>query len=151
MKHLYKVIIAISLFASLAGCMTTPVTIAPEKDFTHLFPPLKKDLARIFFYRPQILSGSLITPPVNVNGVYVGNSLPGEYFYIDIYKGNYRIEISEGKILELKLAAGEERFIKMDLGGTGIFYDIIPKLANPEVARHQIIQMYEMKERMKGN
>jgi len=151
MRHLYKVIIALSLFASLAGCMTTPATIAPKRDFSGLFPPLKKDLARIFFYRPQILSGSLITPPVNVNGVYVGDSHPGQYFYVDIYKGKYRIEISEGKVLNLKLPAGEERFIKMDLGGTGIFYDIIPKLANPEIARRQIIQMHEMKERMEGN
>ncbi|MDH3973233.1 MAG: DUF2846 domain-containing protein [Deltaproteobacteria bacterium] len=129
--------------------MTTPESGLPVRDFSSLFPPLKAPMGRIFFFRHYILAGSLITPPVSLNGAYAGDSLPGEYFYIDTYKGKYHVEISEGYTLDLQLSAGEERFILMDLGGTGIFYDIIPKVANPEVARRQIIQIHEMKERVK--
>lgn len=150
MQRLFKKFILISFLLSLFACASAP-QIVPEREFSTLFPPLRHNLGRIFFFRHDIWAGSLITPPVSVNSVYVGDSLPGEYFYIDVLKGKYHIEISEGQTLDLYRPGGEERFILMDLGGTGIFYDIIPKLANPDVARRQITQMLEIKERMKGN
>lgn len=147
-----KVIITFALFSVTTGCMTMPTAPEPEGDFHSLFPPLKSGKGRIYFFRNDIWAGSLITPPVSINGVFAGSSVPGEFFYVDVNKGNYRIQISEGQSLELTLKKGEEKFIKMELGGTGIFYEIIPKLANPHIARREIMEMHTMKKRgRKGN
>jgi hypothetical protein len=69
------------LAALLAACIQAP----PFRDVAALLPPLAPDQARIYVYREWEVSESLsYAPRVYLNGVQVGDAVPGGVFYRDV-------------------------------------------------------------------
>ncbi len=61
--------------------------------------------------------GNIIRPAVRINGEPTGRAIPKEFFYVDLPAGNYEISAStiEKYDLDLELAAGDEKYVRIDV------------------------------------
>jgi hypothetical protein len=108
-----------------AGCATGPgyaqysATIKPPADGT----------GRIWFYRPSKMLGSAVQPHVFLNGENVGKAQPDCYFFVDRSPGDYEVKCSTewADKSEIKLAAGDEQYVRLSLGIGFFVGHIIPK------------------------
>ena len=71
---------------------------------------------RLFVYRLSG-DGDKITSGVRVDDEVVGRAVPGGFFYVDLPAGDYRVAASRNTdhVVPLRLAAGETRYIRVDL------------------------------------
>lgn len=94
----------------LAGCATGP----KYTEVSRSIQPLKPQEGRIFFFRSDSMLGAALQPEIRLNGVVVGSSRPGGFFYVDRPAGNYVAAASTEteKTLSFTLAAGETRYVR---------------------------------------
>jgi hypothetical protein len=100
-----------------AGCASGP----KFSEIASSIPTLKAGEGRIYFYRTSML-GAAIQPTINLNGVAVGTSQSGGFFFVDRSPGNYEIVMAsevERKVTFV-LAAGEQKYIRTSVG-IGLF------------------------------
>lgn len=57
-------------------------------------PALKADQGRIYFYRSSSIVGAAIQPSIMLNGVVVGDSEPGGFFFIDHAPGPKEVSVA---------------------------------------------------------
>ena len=97
-------------------------------------PAVRKDLARIYFYRP-FSWGPELQPYVLVDGYNVGVSRTGGYFYHDFVPGTHVISVTTEKeeLATVTLTAGQTIFVRLE-GSIGVFiHHVIPEpVANEE-------------------
>jgi hypothetical protein len=97
-------------------------------------PAVSPDAGRIYFYRESSLAGVLVESSIKVDGVAVGQSSSGEYFYVDRPPGTYTISATTEKEedLSVTLAAGQTVYVRTH-PAIGLFIGhIIPEIVNED-------------------
>jgi hypothetical protein len=124
---------ALPLVAACAGGPTFTEMHASE-------PALAADSGRIYFYRESTMMGAALQPSVKIDGTAVGDAVPGGYFYVDRPAGTYKVSTTTEKEedIDVKLAAGQIRYVRFDIG-MGVFVGhIIPSIIDPDQGANDI-------------
>lgn len=113
---------------ALTGCASG----VKYNDMQSSIPAMKADGGRIFFYRSGSMLGAGIQPGIMLNGVRVGESQPGGFFYVDAPTGNHEVMCTTEveKKLSFALAKGEVKYVKSTVGLGLIVYRVYPELAS---------------------
>lgn len=115
MKGRFKMIAAAALGAALlAGCG------GPRyKDVASSMPIMVPDTGRIYFYQPAAPAGVVSGQPyLRLNGVKVGRSRPGSFFYVNRPAGNYKIDtLRDDETVSFTLAPGQTRYVRLSIKG----------------------------------
>ncbi len=100
--------------AALAACATGP----GYEQVASSIPTLDHDHGRIYFLRSGGIGGSAVQPEIHLNGVVVGRSQPGGFFYVDRLPGSYAVTTSTEvtRQVEFDLAAGQTRYVRTRVG-----------------------------------
>ncbi|HEY5348013.1 MAG TPA: DUF2846 domain-containing protein [Rhizomicrobium sp.] len=86
-------------------------------------PPPAVGSGRLYFYREDGLMGMAIQPTIMINGESAGGrAKPGDYFYLDVPAGSYRIstETEKEEAISANVAAGQSLYIRFDVS-MGLF------------------------------
>lgn len=132
-----------SLLACVALALLSACASGPRyADIAKTFPAVAADQGRIWFYRSGIMFGAGIQPSVLLNGVKVGDSVPGGFFYVDRPKGDYEVLLSTevDRKVTFTLEPREERYIRMTVGLGVIVYRVYPELVDPVEGRKEIVE-----------
>lgn len=112
MKATLRAVAALAAVLLIAACASGP----KFSEVSGSIPTLGADQGRIYFYRTSTL-GAAIHPTINLNGVAVGSSQPGGFFFVDRPPGDY--EVVMGTEVERKvtftLAAAEVRYLRTSI------------------------------------
>jgi hypothetical protein len=123
------------LGALLSACATDPKQQPPASGPV---PQLAAGHGRIYFYRNSSRA-PLVQPAVKLNGEVVGTAKPEVAYFVDRKAGQYEIQAStEEKKLNLSLAAGEEKYVRLTvtfglIGGT-----VVPELMSKETGQAEM-------------
>lgn len=130
---LASLIAAATLFA---GCASGPKYAEIAKSI----PTLKSGDGRIYFFRSDSMFGAAIQPEIRLNGVVVGNSKPGGFFYVDRPAGNYvgAASTETEKTLSFALAAGETKYVRTSPSFGVLVGRINLELEDPKKAQAEI-------------
>lgn len=138
MNKRFRTLLAAAALGLLSACASGP----KYSEVVKTFPQPAAGEGRIWFYRSGILFGSGIQPNVMLNGVKVGDSVPGGFFYIDRPAGNYEVLLStevERKVT-FTLEPRQERYVRMTVGLGVIVYRVYPELVDPAEGRAEIME-----------
>jgi hypothetical protein len=99
-------------------------------------PAISADKGRIYFYRSGNIFGSGIQPSVMLNGVKVGDSVPGGFFFVDRDPGNYEVLLSTevDRKATFTLARGQQQHVRMSVTLGAIVYRVYPELVDGPTA-----------------
>lgn len=124
---------------ALIGCATGPKYTEVKSSI----PALSPDSGRIYFYRSGNMFGSGIQPSVKLNGLVVGESKPGGFFYVDVPPADYEVVLSTevDKKLTFSLEKQQEKCVRMSVGLGVIVYRVYPELIEPAVCNTEIQDM----------
>lgn len=115
MKRSFKMIAgALVGAAMLAGCG------GPRyQDVAGTIPIMVPDTARIYFYQPPAPIGVVSNQPyLRINGVKVGRSKPGSFFFVNRPAGKYEIDtLRDGESLSFTLSPGQTRYVRLSIEG----------------------------------
>lgn len=103
------------LLAGLCAAVLSACAVGPGyHEAAASFPPLAKDHGRIFFLRENTMIGSALQPDIYLNGMVVGRSVAGGFFFVDELPGTYTVRTSVliTEKISFELAAGETRYIR---------------------------------------
>lgn len=98
-------------FALLSGCVAGGVKHAEMKSSMQA---LKPDEGRIYFYRRASIFGAALQSDISLNGVVVGTSKPGGFFFVERPPGAYEAHAStevERKVT-FNLDRGETKYVR---------------------------------------
>lgn len=132
-SKLFAVVALLSIF--LGGCATGPTF----QQYASNIKPTEAEQGRIYVYRTSAL-GTAIQPNVKLNGETVGKAVPKGFFYVDQPAGEYQISTSTEvkRSLSINLAAGEEKYVRLDVK-MGVFAGHIkPVLVDQAEGKEQI-------------
>jgi hypothetical protein len=103
--------LAATVAALLVGCATSGMR---PSELQSTMAPLKPDEGRVFFYRAASPFGAAVQPEIKLNGVAVGTSKPGGFFYVDRPAGTYEAHASTevDRMVSFALAPGETEYIR---------------------------------------
>ena len=130
---------ALGLAVALTGCASGPAF----KDVQSTFPKLSADQGRIYFYRESSMFGAAIQPSIKLDGVDVGTSKPGGFFYVDTKVGGHEVSTStevENK-LTFVVANGETKYVKTSPHMGVMVGHVVPELIEPEEAKKDIVDL----------
>jgi len=98
-------------FTLLAGCVTGGVKHAEMKSSMQA---LKPDEGRIYFYRTGSIFGAAVQADIYLNGVVVGTSMPGGFFFVERPAGNYEAHASTevSRMATFTLDRGETKYVR---------------------------------------
>ena len=125
-----------TLFAGMLAGILLVITLtacSTGRQFTDLesrLPAIPPGEARIYFYRIDSTIGWSNEPDILLNGEKVGRSVTGEFFYVDVKRGNYEVTCagSPEKTTTFSLERGEVVYVR-----TG--YDVFKSKVYPKVVR----------------
>jgi hypothetical protein len=104
--------IFLSLFVVLAsGCATTGAKPAEMQAELASVPANK---GRIYFYRNSSIVGVAVQPNISLNGLVVGESKPGGFFYADVAPGMHEVT-SRTEVMAnvtVPIREGETRYVR---------------------------------------
>ena len=147
--RLIKLII-IGLTIALTGCASG----VKYKDMASSIPALQAEKGRIYFFRSASMLGAALQPSIMLDGVQVGESKPGGFFFIDRTAGNHEVTTATEveKKLTFTLDKGEVKYVKTSVG-LGFFVGrVIPELANAADAKKELVDLsYTGSEANEGN
>ena len=125
-----------ALLPLLAACAS-----GPTYDQLHANEPVvAQTMGRIYMYRGGSMFGAAIQPAIKVDGVKVGESVPGGYFYVDEPAGTYIVstETEKEETVSVTLAAGQTVYVHFyPLPGV-IVGHVIPEVMDPAKAAELI-------------
>jgi hypothetical protein len=129
----------VALVMVLAGCASG----VKHKDMASSIPTLQGDQGRIYFFRPSGLIGAGIQPGVMLDGVRVGESQPGGFFYVDAKPGNHEVVTTSEveKKLTFTLAKGETKYVKSSVGMGVLVYRIYPELVSADEGQKELSEL----------
>jgi hypothetical protein len=135
----YIVIVA----ALLAATPIAPAWAKADKSYATLHasePTLDPANGRIYLYREGGIMGAAVQPAIRVNGEKVGDSSPGDYFYIDRPAGTYSISTKTEKSEELSvpLAAGQSVYVKFEVSMGFFVGHVLPSVVDAGKAADEI-------------
>lgn len=99
------------VFALLTGCVAGGMKHAEMKASMQA---LKADEGRIYFYRTGSIFGVAVQADIYLNGVMVGASQPGGFFFVDRPAGNYEAHASTevSRMVTFTLDRGETKYVR---------------------------------------
>src|SRR6266481_3990502 len=106
MRNVYRALSVLCVISLLGACATGP----KYSEIKSGIPGLKPTEGRIFVYRnTSMLVGGALQPVVFLNGLKVGVSSPGGFFFVDRAPGPMEVSASTEveKRLTFDLAAGD--------------------------------------------
>jgi hypothetical protein len=133
--------LAATVAALLVGCATSGMRCS---EMTSSMAPLKPDEGRIFFYRAASPFGAAVQPEIKLNGVAVGTSKPGGFFYVDRPAGTYEAHASTevDRMVSFALAPGETKYIRTSPSFGVLIGRINFKLMNPSEAEAEMASLH---------
>jgi hypothetical protein len=125
--------VALCISASLLGACASGPTY---QQVASTFPAVDQDHGRIFFLRDDKFAGSAVQPEIRLNGIVVGRSKPGGFFYVDELPGQYTVttatEVEEH--ISFDLAAGQTRYVRTAVSMGILVGHVAPTLVWPDSA-----------------
>ncbi|MFM9881435.1 MAG: DUF2846 domain-containing protein [Burkholderiales bacterium] len=103
-------LLLIGALAILSGCATG----MKHAEMKSQIPAVKSDEGRVYFFRSASMFGAAIQPDIRLNGVVVGSSKPGGFFFIDRGPGSYEANASTEleRKLTFTLDVGETKYVR---------------------------------------
>lgn len=121
----------------LTGCAASG---AKYTEISTSLTKIEKGKGRIYFYRKDGSWGAGVQPNIKLNGVVVGESKPGGFFFIDQKAGEYsastKTEVE--KSVNFSLAAGEKKYIQTSIGFGFLVWRVTPQLVEKELAENEL-------------
>lgn len=127
------------LFAALvAGCASNPV---PNATAPQIAPPAAGK-GRIMFYRPNALFGYAQRGDILLDGKKVGESVPGQKFFVDTPVGEHRVSVpnilySGDQAVSVLVKQRETAYVRTSLGGSALVGRTNVELVAPEVGAQE--------------
>lgn len=130
----------ICLVIGLTGCAASGTKY---KDMMSSIPPVPPDKGRIFFYRTSSMLGAAVQPSIMLDGVKVGDSRRGGFFYVDRAPGTHTVIMTTE--VETKrsviLAERDIKYIKTSVE-MGLFVGHMnADITYPESARDDLLEL----------
>lgn len=103
-------------------------------------PALKADQGRIYFYRSSSIVGAAIQPSIMLNGVVVGDSEPGGFFFIDHAPGPKEVSVATEveKKLTFTLERGQTRYVRTSIGFGLVAGRVYPELVDKATGEKEL-------------
>lgn len=139
MTNTVKLLSICMLALTVVGCATGPKYTEVKSSI----PTLAPDKGRIYFYRSGTMFGSGIQPSVTLNGVVVGESKPGGFFFVDVPPADYEVVLSTevDKKLTFVLEKRQEKCVRMSVGLGVVVYRVYPELVESAVC---LVEMQDL-------
>jgi hypothetical protein len=140
-KNLARAGIVCALLPLVAACATS----GPTFQTVHAAEPaVAADHARIYFYRLGQFVGAAIQPAIKVNGLKVGEAVPGGYFYVDEPAGTYEISTSTEtkEAITTTIKPGETRYVRFDISMGILMGHVVPTLVWPDQGASEIQSLH---------
>ncbi len=136
-----KAVLALAVFALLAGCAATGPLYSEVASSIPSVPPNK---SRVYFYRPDTMLGAAVTSDINLNGRVVGKSERGSFFFVDENPGTCTVATSTEveKQLTFVLEPGQTRYVRTSVSFGAFVGRINPELVAPETAKADIVELH---------
>ncbi|WP_345817826.1 DUF2846 domain-containing protein (plasmid) [Paraburkholderia sp. PREW-6R] len=134
MTKIYRAVLLSTCTALLAaGCASGPQF--REMDASGI-PTLQPNHGRVYFFRESSFLGAGVSPLINIDGVAVGRSVTGQYFYVDEPAGEHTVSVrtEAENTLTLSLAAGETKYVRTTVTPGFIVGHVRPFVETPEAA-----------------
>lgn len=142
-KKLVQPVLACACMLFLAACASSG---ALYKDMKAQLPAVAADSGRIVFYRvsPFLGAGSAVQPPIRIDGVEVGSSIPNGWFYVDHKPGALKVTTSTETTEEtsVQLDAGQTKFVRTDISMGLLVGRVIPSVIDPDTALKEISDLH---------
>jgi hypothetical protein len=125
---------------ALAGCASGPKFAEQEASM----PKLSADKGRVYFYRTSSPLGAAIQPNVKLDGVVVGESQPGGYFYVDAEPGSHEATTSTevDRKASFVLDKGEVKYVRTSVGMGVLVYRVYPELVGADEAKQELPSLH---------
>lgn len=107
--------ILLSLFVVfVSGCATTGAKPAEMREELASVPANK---GRIYFYRNSSIVGVAVQPNISLNGLVVGESKPGGFFYVDVAPGMHEVTARTEVMasVTVPIREGETRYVRSSI------------------------------------
>lgn len=135
MRRIISVVGAVFAFLMIAGCASGPAF----EEYSNTMEAVSPDNGRIYIYRVSSL-GAAVQPKVRLDGEPVGKAVPKGFFYLDLPPSDYVLSASTEaeRSLSLALAAGEEKYVRLEVK-MGLFAGHIkPVLVDPAEGKEEL-------------
>jgi hypothetical protein len=129
----------ITLAITLGGCASG----IKHKDMEASIPTLQTDEGRIYFMRSASMFGAALQPSIRLDGIEVGTSKPGGFFYVDSRPGNHEVMCATEveKKLTFTLDKGEIKYVRTSIGLGVIAGRVTPELVSREEAQKELPEL----------
>lgn len=107
-------------------------------------PKLSSDQGRVYFYRVDAFTGGGMSAPLKLDGVVVGDSLPGGYFFVDAAAGEHEASATTRvtRKLNFVLEPGETKYVRTRAQFEEKVGRIVPELVSAEEARRELPSLH---------
>lgn len=133
-----KIILALVVLSSflLGACGATGPTYDQQMSAAK---PTAANNGRVYLYRNTIF-GAAIKPTIYLNGQSIGKSVANGFTYVDKPAGKYNVSATtEAKrSLSFNLAAGEEKYIRLEMKMGVLAGHVKPVLVDNSVGKEEI-------------
>jgi hypothetical protein len=130
---------AVAAMAALVGCTSVSGTRFAQQE--SVMPKLAADQGRVYFYRVDAFTGGGMSAPVKLDGIEVGDSLPGGYFFVDAAAGKHEASAATSRVtqkLNFALLPGETKYVRTRAQFDGKVGRVVPELVSAEEARKEL-------------
>jgi len=129
---------AIAAAALLTACTAVPGTKFAQQEA--VMPKLAGGQGRVYFYRVDAFTGGGLSAPVKLDGIVVGDSLPGGYFFVDTAAGSHEASAATKvtRKLNFVLERGETKYVRTKAQFEGKVGRVALELVSAEEARSDL-------------
>ena len=133
---LHSPLTIIGMGSGLAACASGP----GYREVAARIPSVPDGQSRVWFYRDSSPLGAAIQPAVFLDGVRVGSSIPGGFFFRDTPPGRHEVTVSTevDRKVTFTTEAGQEQFVRMRIGIGFIAGRVEPELESPVAGRSAV-------------
>lgn len=131
---------AVACAIGLTGCAATGPKFAEAETS---IPKMSADQGRVYFYRNASFVGGGMQPAIKLDGVEVGSSQSGGYFYVDAKPGAHEALTSTETTNKLSfvLDKGEIKYVRTSVSVGVLVGHVVPELVSPEQARKELAEL----------
>jgi hypothetical protein len=131
---------AIGLALALTGCAATGPKFAEAESAA---PKLMPEQGRVYFYRNASMMGAALKPAIQLDGVEVGESHQGGYFYVDTYPGSHVAQTSTEATNKVSfvLDKGEVKYVRTSVSMGLLAGHVVPELVGGDQARKDLTEL----------
>ncbi len=133
MYRIFTAVLALLIAVTLGACASRPNYTQVDSKL----PEVSYNQARIYFYRLNSTVGLEYEPDIFLNGNLVGQSITGEFFYVDVKPGSYEVRCGvHGPAASF--SAGSEGNIYVRTGYSIMDHEVKPKVVRESWAQDEM-------------